>query len=37
LFICKNIINAHNGKIWFESKVNEGTAFYFTIPLNSKL
>ncbi|MBU1289728.1 PAS domain-containing sensor histidine kinase [Patescibacteria group bacterium] len=37
LFICKNIINAHNGKIWFESKENEGTAFYFTIPLNSKL
>ncbi len=37
LFICKNIISAHHGKIWFESEENKGTTFYFTIPLNSKL
>jgi PAS domain S-box-containing protein len=29
--ICKKIVNAHNGKIWIESKVNEGSIIYFTI------
>lgn len=37
LFICKNVIEAHGGEIGFESEENKGTAFYFTIPLNSKL
>lgn len=32
LFIAKNIIEAHGGKIWFESKEGKGTAFYFTLP-----
>ncbi len=32
LFIAKNIIEAHNGKIWFESKEDKGSTFYFTIP-----
>ena len=32
LFITKNIIEAHGGKIWFESKEGEGTTFYFTLP-----
>lgn len=32
LFINKNIIEAHKGKIWFESKLNKGTTFFFTIP-----
>jgi len=32
LFISKNIIEAHNGKIWFDSKEGEGTAFYISIP-----
>jgi light-regulated signal transduction histidine kinase (bacteriophytochrome) len=31
LAICKHIAERHKGKIWFESKVNEGTTFYFTI------
>jgi PAS domain S-box-containing protein len=34
LFISKNIVDAHGGKIWFESKENQGTTFYFTLPLN---
>lgn len=32
LFITKNIIEAHGGKIWFESEARKGTTFYFTIP-----
>ena len=33
LFIAKNIIEAHGGKIWFESKENKGATFYFTLSL----
>jgi len=32
LSIVKNIITAVGGKIWFDSKLNVGTTFYFTIP-----
>lgn len=35
LFISKNIIEAHRGKIWFESSPR-GTTFYFTLPVKSK-
>jgi len=33
LFITKNIIEAHGGKIWFDSKEGKGTTFYFTLPI----
>ncbi len=32
LFICKNIIEAHGGKIWFESEIGKGTTFWFVLP-----
>ena len=32
LFITKNIIEAHGGKIWFESGEGKGTTFYLTLP-----
>ena len=35
LFINKNIIKSHKGRIWFESEKNKKTAFYFTIPVKS--
>ncbi len=33
LLICKNIIEKNGGRIWAESKPNEGANFYFTLPL----
>jgi signal transduction histidine kinase len=37
LFMAKNIIKAHGGKIWFESKWGEGSTFYFSLPLGKNL
>ncbi len=32
LYIVKNIIQAHGGKIWVESEENRGTTMHFTLP-----
>jgi signal transduction histidine kinase len=32
LFICQQIVTAHNGKIWVESIVGQGSTFFITIP-----
>ena len=35
LYICKDIIKRHNGKIWIESE-EKGSVFYFSLPINFK-
>ena len=32
LFIAKNIVEGHGGKIWFQSEENKGSTFYISLP-----
>lgn len=32
LFLVKNLVEIHHGKIWIESEVGKGTTFFFTLP-----
>lgn len=34
--IAKQLIEAHNGKIWCDSEENVGTSFHFVIPISEK-
>lgn len=35
LYVVKNIIDHHKGKVSFQSEENRGSAFFFTLPLSS--
>jgi signal transduction histidine kinase len=37
LYICKQIVMAHHGKIWVESVLDEGTTFFIELPVDPAL
>jgi signal transduction histidine kinase len=37
LFICKNIVESHGGKIWAENNIDKGATFSFTIPTTTTI
>jgi signal transduction histidine kinase len=34
LYICKQIVLAHHGKIWVESQLDKGTTFFIELPVD---
>ncbi len=36
LWICKDFIEKNNGTIWVESQINQGSTFWFTLPLENQ-
>jgi signal transduction histidine kinase len=34
LLICRQIVEAHSGKIWLESQVGVGSTFYVLLPIH---
>ena len=34
LAICKRIVDAHDGKIWLQSRLGEGASFFIQLPLS---
>jgi two-component system phosphate regulon sensor histidine kinase PhoR len=36
LSIARHLVEAHDGEIWAESALNEGSTFYFSLPIQSQ-
>jgi signal transduction histidine kinase len=37
LYVAKQIVVAHKGKMWLESKKDKGSSFYFSLPRKDKI
>jgi signal transduction histidine kinase len=33
LYICRQIVEAHNGRIWFENEPGKGSVFFISLPI----